>query len=52
MLRGVYPEERRAQHDNRNGTMLLEKLSNARGVSGDEREVREILINAIKTHVT
>lgn len=32
--------------------MLLEKLSNARGVSGDEREVREILIDAIKSHVT
>ncbi len=32
--------------------MLLEKLSNARGVSGDEREVRELLIAAIKSHVT
>ncbi len=32
--------------------MLLEKLSNARGVSGDEREVREILIDAVKSHVT
>ncbi|MDE3088650.1 MAG: M42 family metallopeptidase [Chloroflexota bacterium] len=32
--------------------MLLEKLSNARGVSGDEREVRDLLIEAIKPHVT
>lgn len=31
--------------------MLLEKLSNARGVSGNETEVREILIEAIKNHV-
>ncbi len=31
--------------------MLLEKLSNARGVSGNEGEVREILIDAIKEHV-
>jgi endoglucanase len=28
--------------------MLLEELSNARGVSGDEKEVREILIGAVK----
>ncbi len=32
--------------------MLLEKLSNARGVSGNEAEVREILIDAIKDRVT
>lgn len=32
--------------------MLLEKLSNARGVSGNEGEVREILIDAVKNHVT
>jgi endoglucanase len=32
--------------------MLLEKLANARGVSGNEGEVREILIQAIKNHVT
>lgn len=32
--------------------MLLEKLSNARGVSGNEGEVREILIDAIKEHVS
>jgi endoglucanase len=32
--------------------MLLEKLSNARGVSGNEGEVREILIDAVKDHVT
>jgi putative aminopeptidase FrvX len=32
--------------------MLLEKLSNARGVSGNEAEVREILIQAIQDHVT
>ena len=32
--------------------MLLEKLSNARGVSGNEREVREILIETVKSHVT
>ncbi len=31
--------------------MLLEKLSNARGVSGNETEVREILIEAIKDRV-
>ncbi len=31
--------------------MLLEKLSNARGVSGNEAEVREILIGAIKDRV-
>jgi putative aminopeptidase FrvX len=31
--------------------MQLEKLSNARGVSGNEAEVREILIDAIKGHV-
>ena len=31
--------------------MLLEKFSNARGVSGNEAEVREILIDAI-TKVT
>ncbi|MBM3127983.1 MAG: M42 family metallopeptidase [Chloroflexi bacterium] len=31
--------------------MLLEKLSNARGVSGNEGEVREILIDAVKDHV-
>jgi endoglucanase len=41
-----------AQHDNWNEFMLLEKLSNARGVSGDEGEVRDILIDAIKAHVT
>ena len=33
-------------------TMLLEKLSNARGVSGDEGEVRELLVDAVKAHVT
>ncbi len=32
--------------------MLLEKLSNARGVSGNEVEVRDILIDAVKSHVT
>jgi len=32
--------------------MLLEKLSNARGVSGNEGQVREILIDAVKAHVT
>jgi len=32
--------------------MLLEKLSNARGVSGDEAEVRDLLIDAVKNHVT
>jgi endoglucanase len=32
--------------------MLLEKLSNARGVSGDEAEVRDILIDSVKPHVT
>ena len=32
--------------------MLLEKLSNARGVSGNEGEVREILIDAVKAQVT
>ncbi len=31
--------------------MLLEKLSNARGVSGNEAEVREILIEAVKDRV-
>ncbi len=31
--------------------MLLERLSNTRGVSGDEAEVREIIIEAIKDHV-
>ncbi len=31
--------------------MLLEKLSNARGISGNEAEVREILIDAVKDHV-
>ena len=31
--------------------MLLEKLSNARGVSGDEAQVREILIEAIQDRV-
>ena len=31
--------------------MLLETLSNARGVSGDEAEVREILIDAVKAQV-
>ncbi|MBI5031078.1 MAG: M42 family metallopeptidase [Chloroflexi bacterium] len=31
--------------------MLLEKLSNARGVSGNEAEVREILIDAVKDRV-
>ncbi len=31
--------------------MLLEKLSNARGVSGNEAEVREVLIAAIKDRV-
>jgi putative aminopeptidase FrvX len=32
--------------------MLLEQLSNARGVSGNEGEVREILIDTVKSHVT
>jgi endoglucanase len=32
--------------------MLLEKLSNARGVSGCESEVRELLIEAIQGHVS
>jgi endoglucanase len=32
--------------------MLLEKLSNARGVAGNENEVRDILIDAIKDRVT
>jgi len=32
--------------------MLLEKLSNARGVSGNESEVRELLIEAVQPHVT
>jgi tetrahedral aminopeptidase len=32
--------------------MLLERLSNARGVSGDEGEVRDLLIDAVKGHVT
>jgi endoglucanase len=32
--------------------MLLEKLSNARGVSGNEGEVRDILIETVKSHVT
>ncbi len=31
--------------------MLLEKLSNARGVSGNEAEVRDILIDTVKHHV-
>ena len=31
--------------------MLLEKLSNARGISGNEAEVREILIAAVKDYV-
>jgi endoglucanase len=31
--------------------MLLEKLSNARGVSGNEAEVREILIDTVKSRV-
>jgi putative aminopeptidase FrvX len=31
--------------------MLLGKLSNARGISGNETEVREILIEAVKDHV-
>ncbi|MGE5261873.1 MAG: M42 family metallopeptidase [Acidobacteriota bacterium] len=31
--------------------MLLEKLSNARGVSGNEQEVREILIGAVRDRV-
>lgn len=31
--------------------MLLEKLSNARGVSGNEDEVRDILIAAVQDHV-
>jgi endoglucanase len=31
--------------------MLLEQLSNARGVSGNETEVRDILIDAIKSRV-
>ncbi len=33
------------------GTMLLERLSNARGVTGQEREVREILIDAVQDRV-
>jgi putative aminopeptidase FrvX len=32
--------------------LLLEKLSNARGVSGDEGQVRDLLIDAVKGHVT
>ena len=32
--------------------ILLEKLSNARGVSGDEGQVRDLLIDAVKGHVT
>jgi tetrahedral aminopeptidase len=31
--------------------MLLEKLSNARGVSGDEAQVRELLIEAVRDRV-
>lgn len=31
--------------------MLLEQLSNARGVSGNEREVRDILIDAVRDRV-
>lgn len=31
--------------------MLLEQLSNARGVSGNEREVRDLLINAVRERV-
>lgn len=31
--------------------MLLEKLSNARGTSGNEAEVRELLIEQVKSHV-
>ena len=31
---------------------LLEKLSNARGVSGDEGAVRELLVEAVKGQVT
>ncbi len=31
--------------------MLLEQLSNARGVSGNEAEVRDLLIDTIKPHV-
>lgn len=31
--------------------MLLERLSNARGVSGDETEVREIIVEAIRENV-
>ena len=32
--------------------MLLEQLSNARGISGNEADVRDIVIDAIKEHVT
>jgi endoglucanase len=31
--------------------MLLEKLSNARGTSGNEAEVRDILIEQVKSRV-
>lgn len=31
--------------------MLLERLSNARGVSGNESEVRELIIEAVRSHV-
>jgi putative aminopeptidase FrvX len=31
--------------------MLLEKLSNARGVSGDEKEVRDLIVDAVREHV-
>ncbi len=33
------------------GSLLLERLSNARGVTGQEREVREILIDAVQDRV-
>ncbi len=33
------------------GTMLLERLSNARGVSGQESQVREILMEAVRDQV-
>ena len=32
--------------------MILEELSNAIGVSGEEDDVREIIIGAIRDHVT
>ena len=32
--------------------MLLEKLSNAIGVSGEEAEVRSLVIEAIREHVS